>query len=762
MEGQKDAGDLDDDKVCRFFKSEKHLVHECTKLRGYREKLKKYDKIDIVAITVDKSKTLPYFSLDVTAKNGIKPHKFMIDSGAEMSVIHVSVAKKFSLPLESTNTTIHGAGGGRTPVDFLTLIPFVINQKTYKIPALVSKSGYFVNKSILGKQFFAETDISVRVGDDGQWIMSQHTDKGTITLSQPKRDNIKQIHILSQEKPSPFGLLETSELENQAFRDFETFEFNNITLLAQEPLHKQAKNNPIPDLVEDESWKFHGQSDAYDIVTDDSQKPQWITIHSIDASRIFTKDWLETKIAESSYAEKHAKYTGVQANIKLKPGARELLKNSKPITQSPELVQYMKQHLDDMINLGQIEEVTEVMGNACPAFPVKKPGKKDYSNYKAWRMVVNLQDANQYTIRDAHPLPLIKAIFQEIATWKDSYFAKLDMTNGFSQMPLAEEDRWVTTFTTPHGLYRYKVLPMGACNSPSIFQRENDRILLEAQKQGRCLHVKIYVEDIFVGGRTLEELMTNVEEVIEEFLKHGRTMNFSKSEFGLTKATFLGFTLSADGSVSVDEDVFDTVSRKLTDILASSMMQQDCKKKAQSLLGTLNYFREFIFNFAHKIEFVNAFLRKGNTKPWTQKEDDRVHEIIIELQNSGRIRPINTQEKLIVQCDASAFGIAYIALQTDENGHYVICDMNSASLTKGQRDYCASYREAVALAFAVEHLRYKIQPEKIHAYTDNSALVFIFGKTVENKPILKIAEFLDQQGITLTHIKGSDNGGSDA
>lgn len=75
----------------------------------------------------------------------------------------------------------------------------------------------------------------------------------------------------------------------------------------------------------------------------------------------------------------------------------------------------MKQHLDDMICLGQIEEVTEVTGNAFPAFLVKKPGKKDYSNHKAWRMVVNLQDANQYTIRDAHPLPLIKSIFQEIA-----------------------------------------------------------------------------------------------------------------------------------------------------------------------------------------------------------------------------------------------------------------------------------------------------------------------------------------------------------
>ena len=590
--------------------------------------------------------------------------------------------------------------------------------------------------------------------------MYQHTKDGVITLSKPKSKGIKQLHVISRGIPDNYECDKTSFLENEAFRDHASFFMNNITM--NNALHKQAKNNPIPDLVEDESWEFQGQSDAYDILVDESQRPQWVTVHSIDAHKIFTKDWLEQKIAEALHAEQNATYTGVKAHIKLKPGAKNLLKNSKPIVQSPELVGFMRQHLDDMINLGQIEEVHEVTGNASPTFLVKKPGKKDYNSYKAWRMVVNMKDPNLHTIRDPYPLPLIKAIFQDIATWGDKYFAKMDMTNGFSQMPLAEEDRWITTFTTPHGLFRYKVLPMGACNSPSIFQRENDRILADAQKEGRCKHVKIYVDDIFVGGRSLEELLKNVEEVIAEFLRHGRTMNFSKSEFGLTKATFLGFTLAADGSVSVDEDVFDVVSRKLKDILSSSQLIADPKKKAQSLLGTLNYFREFVFNFSHKVEFINAFLRKGNDSPWTQKEDDRVGEILIELQNSGRIRPIDVNKKVIVQCDASGHGIAYIALQTDENGHYLICDMNSASLTKGQREYCASYREAIALAFAVEYLRLKIMPEKIHAYTDNSALIHIFGKTVENKPILKIAEFLDQQGITLTHIKGSENGGSDS
>ena len=109
-------------------------------------------------------------------------------------------------------------------------------------------------------------------------------------------------------------------------------------------------------------------------------------------------------------------------------------------------------------------------------------------------------------------MPLIKVIFRDIAAWKDKVFAKLDMTNGFSQMPLSKEDRWVTTFNIPHGLYQYRVLPMGACNSPATFQRENDRILKIAQSQDKCRHVKIYIDDIFAGGKNLADLMQNVEE----------------------------------------------------------------------------------------------------------------------------------------------------------------------------------------------------------------------------------------------------------
>ena len=114
-------------------------------------------------------------------------------------------------------------------------------------------------------------------------------------------------------------------------------------------------------------------------------------IHSVEASKVFTKEWLESKILEAKTAEEKGSYMGTQATIKLKEGAKELLTDSKPIVQSPKLVEFMKYHLEKMIRPGKIEQVVEVTGNSCPAFLVKKPGKKDYDDPESWRLVVNFK-----------------------------------------------------------------------------------------------------------------------------------------------------------------------------------------------------------------------------------------------------------------------------------------------------------------------------------------------------------------------------------
>ena len=57
------------------------------------------------------------------------------------------------------------------------------------------------------------------------------------------------------------------------------------------------------------------------------------------------------------------------------------------------------------------------------------------------------------------------------------YFAKIDAKSGFFQLTLAEESRYVTTFITPRGCYRFKRTPFGLSDASEAFQKMMDKIL---------------------------------------------------------------------------------------------------------------------------------------------------------------------------------------------------------------------------------------------------------------------------------------------
>jgi hypothetical protein len=70
-----------------------------------------------------------------------------------------------------------------------------------------------------------------------------------------------------------------------------------------------------------------------------------------------------------------------------------------------------------------------------------------------------MRRANTAVQRERHITPTIKEIIGDLNG--ATVFSKLDLNQGYNQLELAPESRYITTFSTHLGLMRYKRLNFG-------------------------------------------------------------------------------------------------------------------------------------------------------------------------------------------------------------------------------------------------------------------------------------------------------------
>ncbi len=78
---------------------------------------------------------------------------------------------------------------------------------------------------------------------------------------------------------------------------------------------------------------------------------------------------------------------------------------------------------------------------------------------KSLFLCVDYRGLNSITIRNRHPIPLIKDLVSKLQVQK--IMGVLDLSQGYRQTGLAPESRHLTTFATPQGLYRFKRVAFG-------------------------------------------------------------------------------------------------------------------------------------------------------------------------------------------------------------------------------------------------------------------------------------------------------------
>ncbi|GBG80195.1 hypothetical protein CBR_g30561 [Chara braunii] len=192
----------------------------------------------------------------------------------------------------------------------------------------------------------------------------------------------------------------------------------------------------------------------------------------------------------------------------------------------------LRRQIDDMIDRGWIRPSESEFG-APVLFVPKKGGKL--------RMCIDYRGFNRITRKNVYPLPRIDDLLDAAGGCK--VFSKIDLKSGYHQIEVDPSDQHKTAFKTRDGLYEFIVMPFGLTNAPATFQTLMDKVLHHQLNR----FVVVYLDDILIFGKSMEEHVKHLEEVLQVLRDAQLHLNLEKSEFGRDSVIYLGHRLSASG-----------------------------------------------------------------------------------------------------------------------------------------------------------------------------------------------------------------------
>lgn len=371
------------------------------------------------------------------------------------------------------------------------------------------------------------------------------------------------------------------------------------------------------------------------------------------------------------------------------------------------------------------------------ASPITLVPKKD----NTIRFCVDYRKLNNITKKDAHPLPLIQEIFDNLAGAK--VFSTLDLKSGYWQILVSEKDIEKTAFVCHRGLYEFTRMPFGLANAPSVFQRTMQDVLGDMVGD----FVMVYIDDIVVYSKSHEEHQEHLRQVFDALELHGLKLKTSKCHLDVPEVELLGYVVSARG-VNCNPDKTRAISE---------LSQPQSVKEVRSFLGMAGYYRQCVPGFAKIAAPLVKLTRKNVRFAWGQMEQEAFDTLKKLLVSSKVMALPDTSKPFKLYTDACDYAIGAILVQDDDVGMERPIQYISKQLSGSQLNWATIEKEAYAVIHALTKLRPYLYGAAFTVYTDHKPLKALFLSEVKNTKIQRWATLIAEYGAPIEYRKGAHN-----
>ena len=331
-------------------------------------------------------------------------------------------------------------------------------------------------------------------------------------------------------------------------------------------------------------------------------------------------------------------------------------------------------------------------------------------------MCIDYRKLNLCTEKDAIPLPRTDDVLEALGGGQ--WFSFLDLSSGYWQTQVKEEDRPKTAFSTHRGQFQWRVMPFGLTNRPANFTRLMNLALSELT----WIHCLVYLDDIFIWAPSFEEHLRRLRLVFYRIQTAGLKLKLTKCQFLKREVSFLRHVVSSEG-IKTDPDKVETVRTWPTPV--------DIEELRQSFLGLASYYRRFIPGFSIIAEPLYKLSRKGVSFQWQMEQESTFNE----LKHRLTIAPVLAYPNFspdaglfVLDTDVSQhLGIGAVLSQLQPDGTKRVIAYGSRSFNEHQKNYYATRLGMLALVTYMDHFRYYLLGRKFRLRTDHQSLVWLMS-----------------------------------